>query len=105
MHFLPIEFRIVYKLCLLVFKSIHGCAPKYLSDLIVPKVMYSGLRSSNDLYCLDFSVPRSTYGEHAYSFIAPYHWNKLPVDIRMSPSVDVFKSSLKTYLFKCAYDN
>ena len=105
LHFLPIEFRIVYKLCLLVFKSIHGCAPKYLSDLIVPKVMYSGLRSSNDLYCLDFSVPRSTYGEHAYSFIAPYHWNKLPVDIRMSPSVEVFKSSLKTYLFKCAYDN
>ena len=103
LHFLPIEHRIIYKLCLLVFKSIHGTAPKYLSDLIVPRVMHSGLRSSKDLYCLDFNIPKSTYGEHAYSFIAPYHWNKIPLDIRMSSSVEVFKCSLKTYLFTCAY--
>ena len=50
LHILPIESRIIYKACLLVYKSIHGLAPKYLNDLIIPKVMCAGLRSSNDFF-------------------------------------------------------
>ena len=103
LHILPIESRIIYKLCLFVYKSIYGLAPKYLCDLIVPKITYSGLRSSNDFFCLDYTIPKSKYEENAYSYIAPYHWNKLPYNVQMSPSLDVFKSSLKTYLFSNVY--
>src|SRR6218665_693102 len=31
-HWLPVPFRIEYKLCLLVFQSLHGAAPEYLRD-------------------------------------------------------------------------
>ena len=103
LHILPIESRIVYKSCLFVYKCIHGLAPKYLSDLIVPKIMYDRLRSSKDFFCLDYTIPQSKYGESAYSHNAPYHWNKLPFEVKMSPSLDVFKTSLKTYLFTSAY--
>ena len=33
-YWLPVEQRIVYKINLLTFKSIHGLAPKYLQDLL-----------------------------------------------------------------------
>ena len=82
---------------------IYGLAPKYLCDLIVPKIMSDRLRSSNDLFYLDYTISQSKYGENAYSYIAPYHWNKLPLDLRMSPSLEVFKSSLKTHLFSTVY--
>src|SRR6218665_2400232 len=29
LHWLPVPFRIEYKLCLLVFQSLHGAAPEY----------------------------------------------------------------------------
>ena len=57
LHILPIESRIVYKLCLFVYKSIHGLAPKYLSDMIEPSITYAGLRSSNDFFFIKLLNP------------------------------------------------
>ena len=105
LHFLSIEYRIIYKFCLLVYKCVNGFAPQYLRELLTPNVVYSSLRSSNDLFSLSLKVPRSTYGEHSFSYFAPYHWNKLPLGIRLSTSVDIFKKSLKTYLFKKCYES
>ena len=94
----------LHKFCLLVYKCIHGFAPKYLRDLLTPSVVYSSLRSSNDLFSLSLKMPKTVYGEQAFSYIAPYHWNKLPLGIRMSTSVNIFKKSLKTYLFTRCYE-
>jgi len=42
LHWLPVKYRIEYKVLTFVFKALHGLAPVYISDLICP---YS-LRSS-----------------------------------------------------------
>ena len=105
LHFLSVEYRIIYKFCLLVYKCLYGLAPQYLTDLLTPTVTYSRLRSSSDLLSLTLKVPKSTYGAHAFSYFAPYHWNKLPLGIRLSTSVAIFKKSLKTYLFNQCYGN
>ena len=43
LHWLPIEQRLIYKLCLIVYKIMHDKAPKYLTDLIESYVPgYSG---------------------------------------------------------------
>ena len=34
LHWLPIKKRVIFKIALLVFKSIHGLAPSYLQDLL-----------------------------------------------------------------------
>ena len=34
LHWLPIKYRIKFKVLLLVFKSFHGCAPEYISDML-----------------------------------------------------------------------
>ena len=104
LHFLPVEYRIIYKFCLLVYKCLYGIAPQYLTDLLTPKITYSSLRSSSDLLSLSLNVPKSTYGAQAFAYFAPYHWNKLPLGIRLSTSVDIFKKSLKTYLFIQCYE-
>ena len=104
LHILPVHLRIQYKLCLLVYKCIHGQAPQYLSELLSQKMTYSRLRSSNDLFSLQTITPNTTYGESAFSYAAPYHWNMLPLDIRLCTSVESFKSSLKTYYFRQYYN-
>ena len=105
LHFLTVDYRIIYKFCLLVYKCLYGFAPQYLRDLLTPNVTYSSLRSSSDLLSLSLKVPKSTYGAQAFAYFAPYHWNKLPLGIRLSTSVDTFKKSLKTYLFCQCYES
>ena len=31
-------------------------------------------------------------------------WNSLPLEVKSSPSLNIFKSKLKTHLFKCAFN-
>ena len=71
--------------------------------MLQPKVINDRLRSANDLFALNIDVPLCSYGEAAYSYIAPYHWNRLPCDLRMMPSLNAFKTALKTHLFSDAY--
>ncbi|PIK35183.1 putative RNA-directed DNA polymerase from mobile element jockey-like, partial [Apostichopus japonicus] len=95
LHWLPVEFRIKFKVLLLVYKCIHGMAPAYLSDDLSFQVntRYT-LRSSNTL-----TVPRTklkTYGDRAFPSAGPKLWNGLPISVRSSPTLSQFKSCLKT---------
>ncbi len=37
------------------------------------------------------------FGDRAFSVAAPKQWNALPVAVRSSPTLDTFKSRLKTH--------
>lgn len=105
LHWLPVEQRIEYKICLLTYKCLHGFAPKYLSNLLQRYTPQRELRSSKDtLYLRLQEIPNNNYGKRAFKCIAPSLWNKLPIHIRQAQSIDIFKSLLKTHLFKCTYD-
>ena len=78
LHILPVEYRIKYKLCLLVYKCINGLAPRYLCDLLHQKMTDSRLRSSDDFFTLYEPRPNSHFGESAFSYAGPHEWNKLP---------------------------
>ena len=45
-----------------------------------------------------------TYCDHCFSTTGLNLWNQLPSHITLSKSIDVFKRSLKTYLFKDAFN-
>ena len=48
-HFLPVQFRIKYKLCCETYKILNNISPKYLHDFLTPDFpKRSGLRSSED---------------------------------------------------------
>jgi len=41
--------------------------------------------------------------ERALAVVAPRLWNSIPLELRSSSSIDIFKQHLKTYLFKQAF--
>src|SRR6218665_1913566 len=105
LHWLPVPFRIEYKLCLLVFQSLHGAAPEYLRDCCTAThSSASGLRLRS-LGRTDLSVRRmrTHFGDRAFSAAGPLCWNSLPPVIRFADSVNSFKAQLKTHLFAKAY--
>ena len=104
LHWLPIKSRIVFKILVLTFHYLHGSAPAYLSELIKPYRPASQSRSatSPNLLCIP-RIRLETYGARSFSHAAPTLWNKLPEDIRAINSMSLFRSRLKTHLFKIAY--
>ena len=79
-------------------------APPYLSQLIVPYNPTINLRSAGKHLLEEPNVPLKSYGDRALSVAAPKYWNEIPLDIKLSRSVDAFKSRLKTYLFRLAFN-
>ena len=103
LHWLPVEQRINFKVLLFIYKIVHGLAPSYLNDLPVLYVPRRVLRSADKLLLCQPSYRLKSYGFRAFSVCAPSLWNKLPKDIKCSPTVVTFKRKLKTYLFRLAY--
>ena len=105
LHWLPIVSRSKFKILLLVYKCLYGLVPSCLSKRLSLKPN-RGLRSDDKLV---LNVPTTklktkTYGDRCFSIAGPNLWNQLPSHIRLSKSIDVFKRSLKTHLFKDAFN-
>ena len=100
LHWLPVELRIVFKINLLTYKCLHNLAPKYLTDLLAVYSPGRTLRCNLDKKLKTQKYNTSNYGLRAFSIHAPRLWNDLPNFVRLAPSVHVFKSRLKTHLFK-----
>ena len=104
-RWLPVYYRIVFKILLLVYKLINGMSPGYLSDLLQFRKSSKSLRSVSDELLTPPRTATKTYGDRAFSVFAPRFWNTLPFDIRNSSCVSAFKKSVKTYLFSNFVNN
>ena len=104
LHWLPITARIQFKLLLITYKCLKSHHPIYLHDLLNQQINNRNLRSSTHN---NLEIPRTfiRYGEHAFMKCAPTLWNSLPREIKNSHNLSLFKSRLKTHLFKASYGN
>jgi len=102
LHWLPIEWRVRFKLATLAYKALHTGQPPYLAELLRRNEPVRTLRSSASLL---LSVPRCNlvFGSRAFQISAPNIWNSLPANIRDSPSLPTFRRHLKTHYFQLAY--
>ena len=95
---LHVEYRIMYKILLLVYKAINGLPPSYISSLLSFCSSSYSLRScSNKL----LQVPRSklkSYGDRRFSIAGPKLWNSIPASLRNTDSLNSFKKHLKTFI-------
>ena len=104
LHWLPVQCRSQYKICILVRNSIVGSSPLYLQELCLPVASVLGrqhLRSAgrNDLLVPQFRTVN--YGLRGFSISGPRLWNTLPHDIRQSVgNLNLLKNKLKTYFFQ-----
>ena len=97
LHWLPVRERIEFKILLLTYKALNSLAPPYISSLINVYEPPRSLRSSNS-YSLVTQKVQSVFGQRAFSYSAPLLWNSIPLELRLSPSLPVFKKNLKTHL-------
>lgn len=103
LHWLPVKYRIKYKILLITFKCLNNLAPHYLSNLLVPYQPTRALRSAEKNLLLEQPVNSVRYGERSFKFCAPKLWNVLPNFMRVCDNLETFKCSLKTTLFKEAF--
>ena len=101
-----IRFRIEFKMLVIIFKSIHGLSPVYISDLISTKLQSKYcLRSNNELLlATKVTKTKKTLGDRAFTAAAPKLFNELPREIRTVTNLNHFKTLIKTLLFRKAYD-
>ena len=106
LHWLPVFYRIHFKILIIFFKAIYNISQSYICNLVSVKSCsdYS-LRSNKSLF-LDRPKGRmlSTLGARSFYAAAPTLWNSLPLHIREITSLSVFKKQLKTYFFNIAYN-
>ena len=101
LHWLPVKGRILFKVLLLVHKCKKGLAPEYLRSLCIPYKKDFNSRSNNlDLLDPGPKTNKKTYGDRSFKVAGAEEWNKLPLDLKKSLSVETFKKNLKTHLFQ-----
>jgi len=80
--------------------------PPYISDLInVRKHARYSLRTLNSgtLLLRPAGKMKRYFGDRSFSVSAPTLWNALPACLRNNSFIFIFKSRIKTYLFKLAF--
>ncbi|CAJ1053038.1 RNA-directed DNA polymerase from mobile element jockey [Xyrichtys novacula] len=103
LHWLPIKYRIEFKILLVTYKALNGQAPSYLDELVIPYFPSRPLRSQSAGLLVVPNVSKSSVGGRAFSYQAPLLWNHLPLEVRGADTLSTFKSRLKTFLFDKAY--
>ena len=105
LHWLPVNQRIIYKLCVMHLVHVKHC-PDYLNNLVhltADSATRPGLRSASRL---SYRKPAlaSKFSERAFSYAGPAAWNSLPDRIQSITNTASFKRQLKTFLFSvCSY--
>ena len=103
LHWLPVFFRVEYKIILITYKVLHDRAPIYIQELLQLYTPSRNLRSSNRNLLVKPYFNLNSYANRAFPVTAPELWNNLLEDDKSANSIDDFKRKLKTFLFKQAY--
>ena len=106
LHWLPVKFRIDFKILVFTFKAIYGHGPSYLIDLIaIEEQQHYNLRSASGLILKYPGLKlKKTLGDRAFLSAAPNLWNNLPLHISLEDNFERFQFLLKTHLFRLAFD-
>ena len=105
LHWLPVEQRIMFKICLLTWNALHGNAPSYIQHSLFFHIIAISKDSVHHrkMFLTVPSGTTKTYGDRAFTTAAPTVWNRLPQTIRLCDSRNSFKTWLKTHLFQKVY--
>ena len=103
LHWLDVPERVTFRICVMVYKCLHGMAPPYLSELCRQTRNIEGCRQLCSTTRGDLDVSRcrlSTYGRRAFSCAGPAAWNYLRGHLKNSTlTIEQFRRLLKYFLF------
>jgi len=106
LHWLPVQQRIEYKMCVLVYKCLHHSAPIYLSEFCIPvaaTAKWSHLRSAVQGNLVISYCRTKRYGQRTFAYCGPALWNSLSLTDRdASLYLIQFCAQLKSIMFSRA---
>ncbi|KAF7239834.1 F-box/WD repeat-containing protein 11 [Varanus komodoensis] len=94
LHWLPIEARAQFKVLIMTYKALNGLGPGYLNERLRPYMPDRPLRSAGESLLREPSmkeIRRVSTRRRAFSAVAPNLWNSLPKEVRLAPSLLVFR--------------
>ena len=91
--------RVKYHTHVTMYKILNNMAPDYLRQLFqnVSETHDRAIRSA-DNELLTTSLCRTTYYEKSFTVAGAREWNSLPLNLRKLPTIQSFKTAVKSYL-------
>ena len=94
LHWLPVQYRIKYKILTHTYKALHEQSPVYIRELRQVYRQRRDLRSQNNPLILEVQRSRTvSYGDRSFAIIAQKLWNALPPGVRVCSTLCAFKQS------------
>jgi hypothetical protein len=109
LHWLPVEFRIKFKIGVLINKALATGKPNYLASQLSPHSSLKNTRRSKPtLRFLKVPSPGPKIISprqlaHSFQQFVPRLWNFFPLSVRTAPTLWVFRRRLKFHLFNLAF--
>ena len=110
LHWLPVRYRIQFKIGLITYQILNQGQPVYLRELIHPYTSSRNTRRSTPKLkflqtpTFDPRVHKSIkHFSNYFSHYAPVLWNSFPFHVRNNSSVASFRKHLKTHLFSSSF--
>ena len=104
LHWLPVHYRIQFKIATLTYKTLATCQPSYLCDLLQVHQPSRALRSSTQ-QLLHVPYMSTDLGRRAFSYSSPATWNSIPTSIENCSFLNSFKRHLKSHLIPQLINN
>ncbi len=91
-----IEVMMKKSTCKFAYKCFYDLCPLSLNRMLSIYVNERELRSNEELNAI---VPRcrNQWAERNFAYRAIIYWNSLPLELKVSPSIDSFKLKIKVY--------
>ena len=107
LHWLPVKYRVQFKIGLITYKILNQGQPVYLRELIHPDTSSRNTRRSTPklkfLQTPTFVHKSIKHFSNSFGHYAPALWNSFPFHVRNSASVASFRKHLKTHLFSSSF--
>ena len=101
LHWLPVTYRINFKLSTLTYRALSTQQPPYLASLLHLSNIPRQLRLSITQLIVPKTKPN--FDKRAFSVAAPRVWNELLITLKTSEAIAIFRKKFKIYLFQIAF--
>ena len=101
LYWLPVSYRInFFKLSTLTYRALSTQQPPYLDSLLHLSNIHRQLRSSNSQQLI---VPKTKLNlcKRAFSVAVPRVWNELPITLKTSETIAIFRKKLDIFIPNC----
>ena len=97
LSWLPVKDQRYYRQAIMAFKCMTGHAPEYLISQYITREQVSQ-RTTRSSQKLNIPLFRTASGQRTFHYRTVKLWNNLESFVKLSPSVKIFKRSLRSQL-------